>query len=155
GLDRGAAIARIIAGRVGGVDARPPRPRPLAGESGVVRIVRSNPYYAAGPALFLGVLELGRRLPGLPGRSGQDDLAHLLLEFGHRYGDVVLADPKESADADDRVGQRSLGGDDQVVDFADLLPGRVVDILPEDLLLRAPADRDFAHLRGGDHGRAR
>src|SRR4030095_12985941 len=83
------------------------------------------------------------------------DLAHLLLEHGHWHGNVVLAEAEEPADSDDRVRQRPAGRHDQVVDVADLVAGIVVDVLPENLLLRAPSGRDFSQLRDrdADHGR--
>jgi hypothetical protein len=44
---------------------------------------------------LLRVLELRSRLQRVRGRAGQDDLAHLLLELGHRHRDVVLAHAEE------------------------------------------------------------
>src|SRR5262249_24222958 len=96
------------------------------------------------PPLLLGVLELGSGLQRVLGGSRQDDPALLLLESAHRHGNVVLAHPEEPADADNRVGDLPAGRHDQVVDVADLVAGVVVDVLPENLLLRAPADCDFA-----------
>src|SRR5262245_41012385 len=62
----------------------------------------------------------------------------------------MLADAEESADSDDRVGQRLVWCHDQVVDLADLVTGVVVDVLPENLLLRAPPLGDFSQLGGRD-----
>jgi hypothetical protein len=89
-------------------------------------------------ALF-GVLELRGSHQLVLGRAGQDDLAHLLLELGYRHGDVTLADAEEPAHADDRVRKGTARRHDQVIDFTDLVAGFVVDVLAEDLLLRAPA----------------
>src|SRR5262249_53262141 len=89
-------------------------------------------------------------------RAVQDDLAHLLLELRNRYRDLVVAHAEEAADADDRVRHRLVRRDDQVVDLADLLTAVVVDVLAEDLLLRAPAGRHLPHLgfRDADHTRS-
>src|SRR4029077_8817734 len=84
-----------------------------------------------------------------------DDLAHLLLEPRHRNGDVALAHAEEPTDADDRVRHRFVGRHDQIADLADLVARVVVDVLPENLLLRAPPLRDFLDLRYRDAAHAR
>src|SRR5262249_18758060 len=105
--------------------------------------------------LLLGVLELGSGLQRVLGGARQDDPALLLLEPAHRHGDVMLAHPEEPADAKNRVGDFPAGRHDQVGDLTDLVTGVVVDVLSDNLLLRAPADGDFAQLRlrDGDQGR--
>jgi hypothetical protein len=66
------------------------------------------------------------------------DLAFVLLELGNWDRHVVLAHSEESTRTDDRVGERLVGRNDQVVDHADLLILVVVDWLAEDLFLGAP-----------------
>jgi hypothetical protein len=99
---------------------------------------------------LLRVLELGSRLQRVLGRAGQDDLAHLLLELGHRNRDVMLAHAEEPANSDDRVRDRPVGRHDQVVNVADLFAGIIVDVLPEDLLFRAPSLGNLSQLFGRD-----
>src|SRR5258708_32379671 len=69
--------------------------------------------------------------------TGKNDLAVALLQLADRDGDVMLADTEESAGADDGVGDRFVGGDDDVVDLPDRLALVVVDGLPENLSLAA------------------
>src|SRR5215831_1356438 len=89
-------------------------------------IVRSDGRLAAvsstvAPTLLRAVLELRSRLQRLLGGSRQNDLAHLLLQLGHRHSDVMLVHAQEPADADDSIRDRSVGRHDEVVDVTDLL----------------------------------
>jgi len=56
-----------------------------------------------------------------------------------RNRDVVFADTEESARADDGVGHRTVGRDDDVIDASYFLVLFVVDRLAEYLFLCAPA----------------
>src|SRR5262245_13763280 len=105
----------------------------------------------------LRVLELGDRLQRAFGRAGPADPALVLLEPSDRDRHVMLGDAQEPACANDRVGDRSVWRDDQVVDHADLLVLVVVHVLAQDLLLGTPPDRhrlNFLH-RDPERGGAR
>src|SRR5262249_47788853 len=65
--------------------------------------------------------ERGHCLEGVLGGAGEDELAGDLLELSHRDCHIVLADSEEPAGADDRVGGRLVGTDDDVIDGSDLL----------------------------------
>src|SRR5262245_6229671 len=103
---------------------------------------------------LLRVLELGQCLEGVLARARQHDPARAGLEQldGDRY--VVLAEADEAAGADDGIGERSVGCDDQIVDDADLLVLVVVHVLSKDLLLGAPANCDHFHFLHADREEA-
>ena len=54
----------------------------------------------------------------------------------------MLGDMKETASIDDRVGNRLVGRDDDVVDISDPLVLVIVDGSAENLALGAPTRRD-------------
>src|SRR5258707_5040553 len=54
--------------------------------------------------LLPGVLELRQCFDRLLGRAGQDELAVLLLQLGHRNRDIVLPEAHEAARTDDHEG---------------------------------------------------
>lgn len=56
----------------------------------------------------------------------------------------MLGDMKETAGIDDRVGNRLVGRDDDVVDISDPLVLVIVDVSAQNLALGAPTGRDVA-----------
>src|SRR5215470_570837 len=60
------------------------------------------------------------------------------------------AQSHEASCADDDERHRGVGGDDEVVNYSDLLLLFVIDRLAEDLLFRAPPDRHGSRLLDGD-----
>src|ERR1700692_1448259 len=85
------------------------------------------------------ILEGRHRLDGFLRCTGKDESAVALLQLTDRNGDVVLADTKKSAGADDGVGDRFVRSNDDVVGFSDCLALIVVDGLSQDLALGAPS----------------
>src|SRR6476469_4707741 len=71
--------------------------------------------------------------------TGKNELAVALLQLVDGDRDVMLADTKESAGADDRVRNRFVRSDDDVVGLPDRLALVVVDGLPENLAPDAPS----------------
>src|SRR5215510_9844152 len=69
------------------------------------------------------------------------------LELRHRHGDVVFSHSEKAAGIDDRVRNRLVEGDNNVIDRSDPLTQVVVDRRPEDLPLRAPTQSNIAHFR--------
>ena len=89
--------------------------------------------------LFPGILELRQRFDRFLAGAGEHELPVLLLQLASRNRDVVFADTEESARADDGVGHRTVGRDDDVIDASYFLVLFVVDRLAEYLFLCAPA----------------
>src|SRR5216683_3618216 len=96
-------------------------------------------------SLRLGVLELRHRLDDVLGRALEHELPVVLFDLDDGDRHVVLRQADETPRADDGVGHRLVGGDDDVVDGAHLLVLRVVDGFAQDLLLGAPAEDDRVH----------
>src|SRR5271155_5133049 len=101
------------------------------------------------------VLEGRHRLDGLLRCAGEYKLAVRLSELIDRNGDVVLGDAEEAAGADDRIRDRLVRRDDDVVDGPDLLVLVVEDWPAEHLPLRAPACRDFPDFCDAENRRPR
>src|SRR5262249_6958766 len=75
----------------------------------------------------------------------------------NRNGNIVLCELEETAGVDVRIGNRLVGRDDNVVDFADALLLVVEDRRAEHLTFSAPAQSDIACLRfrNANEGRTR
>src|SRR5262245_44218331 len=103
------------------------------------------------------VFKLGSSLKCISGcpRQNQFSLDQFELRYGNR--DIVLCELEEPAGVDDRVGNRLIGGDDEVVYFADAWPLLIEDWRAEIFAFGAPAKSDVAHLgrRNSNESRTR
>jgi len=72
------------------------------------------------------------------------------LKLRNRNGDIVLGDMKQTAGIDDRVGNRLVRRDDDVIDISDPFIQVIVDWRAENLALGTPTGRDVAQLRRFD-----
>ena len=88
---------------------------------------------------------------------GRTILPSSCLSLAHRHRDLMLADAKEAADADDQRRTQPCPALRSDLDVADLFADVVVDALPEDLLLRTPPRCDLSQLglRDADRGSGR
>src|SRR3984893_15179891 len=107
-------------------------------------------------ALLSGVFEFWQRLDRFLGRSGQHELAILLLQLAHWNGNVMPTEADKPARADDHEGDGRVGRNDEIVDLPDPLILLVVDGLTHSLLFDAPAERHRLHLlhRDAESGRS-
>src|SRR5215475_219317 len=103
------------------------------------------------------VFELWHCFECVLGCAGKNELSIFYLELIDRYRDVVLAKPQEAARTDDGVGDSFVWGDDDILDLSNALVLVVVDSLPHNLPLRAPARSNFSELcrSNAELGRAR
>lgn len=106
---------------------------------------------------LLSVLERRTCPQGLLCSARQNQLVIDQFKLRDRNGDIMLRQAKKAAGADDGVGDRLVGRDDDVVDRSDAFIFIVEYRLPEDCGRGAPTQGDVPQLRGGDadNGRSR
>src|SRR3984893_13574750 len=92
--------------------------------------------------LLLCVFEFRQGLNRFLGCAGEHELVVLLFELLDRNEHIVPSEPDNDASPNDDERHGGARCNDECIDSPDPLLLLVVDGLPEQLLLRAPAERD-------------
>src|SRR6185436_18237951 len=99
---------------------------------------------------LLGVLELRNSFQRLLCSAWQNQLVIDQLELRNGYGDIMLRQGEKAASIDDGIRNRLVWSDDDVIDRSDAFVVVVVNRLPKDCTLDAPALHHFLQFGNTD-----